>query len=297
MILEIEDERSLLDDEARALMQRCADSAEKTEGVTLPLYAFVRIVDDDEIRVINREQRSKDVSTDVLSFPTVNYPQGKTARDCEKRLRREYDPEMGASLLGDIIISMDHVRAQAQQYGHSEQRETGYLLTHGLFHLMGYDHMTDTDKPVMRAMEERALGAIGLKREEDGMMDEKLLEMAVGMLAYSYVPYSGYPVGAALLSKDGRVFTGCNVENAAYGNTMCAERTALFKAVSEGAREFEAIAVAARGSAPFPCGACRQSLYEFAPDLRVLVTWDGEVRQTTLRQLLPEGFGPSSLGK
>ena len=79
--------------------------------------------------------------------------------------------------------------------------------------------------------------------------------------------------------------------------TPCAERTALFKAVSEGAREFEVIAVAARGSAPFPCGACRQSLYEFAPDLRVLVTWDGNVRRTTLRQLLPEGFGPSSLGK
>ena len=297
MILEIEDERGLLDDKARQLMQRCADSAEKTEGVTLPLYTFVRIVDDDEIQEINREQRGKDMSTDVLSFPTVNYPQGKTAGSCERRLRREYDPEMGASLLGDIIISMDHVRAQAAQYGHSVQRETGYLLTHGLFHLMGYDHMTDTDKPVMRAMEERALGAIGLTREENTVTDEKLLEMAVGMLAYSYVPYSNYPVGAALLARDGRVFTGCNVENAAYGNTMCAERTALFKAVSEGAREFEAVAIAARGSAPFPCGACRQSLYEFAPDLRVMVTWDGNVRKTTLRELLPEGFGPSSLGK
>lgn len=297
MILEIEDERGLLDDEAIRLMQRCADSAEKTEGVTLPLYTFVRIVDDEEIQVINREQRGKDMSTDVLSFPTVNYKQGKTACSSEHLLRREYDPEMGASLLGDIIISMDHVRAQAAQYGHSEQRETGYLLTHGLFHLMGYDHMTDTDKPVMRAMEERALGAIGLTREENTVTDEKLLEMAVGMLAYSYVPYSNYPVGAALLAKDGRVFTGCNVENAAYGNTMCAERTALFKAVSEGAREFEAVAIAARSSAPFPCGACRQSLYEFAPDLRVMVTWDGNVRKTTLRELLPEGFGPSSLGK
>ena len=129
------------------------------------------------------------------------------------------------------------------------------------------------------------------------MTDEKLLETAVGMLAYSYVPYSNYPVGAALLGKDGHVYTGCNVENAAYGNTMCAERTALYKAVSEGAREFEAIAIASRGSAPFPCGACRQSLYEFAPDLRVMVTWDGNVRKTTLRELLPEGFGPSSLGK
>ena len=129
------------------------------------------------------------------------------------------------------------------------------------------------------------------------MTEKMLLEKAVEMLAYSYVPYSGYPVGAALLAKDGRVFTGCNVENAAYGNTLCAERTALCKAVSEGAREFAMIAIAARGSAPFPCGACRQSLYEFAPDLRVLVTWDGIVREAVLSDLLPEGFGPSSLGK
>lgn len=129
------------------------------------------------------------------------------------------------------------------------------------------------------------------------MTDEKLLEMAVEMRRYSYVPYSHYAVGAALLGKDGRVFTGCNVENAAYGNTLCAERTALCKAVSEGAREFEAIAIASSGSAPFPCGACRQSLYEFAPELRVLVTWDGNVRKTTLRELLPEGFGPASLGR
>lgn len=129
------------------------------------------------------------------------------------------------------------------------------------------------------------------------MTDEKLLEMAVEMRRYSYVPYSHYAVGAALLGKDGRVFTGCNVENAAYGNTLCAERTALCKAVSEGAREFEAIAIASSGSAPFPCGACRQSLYEFAPELRVLVTWDGNVRKTTLRELLPEGFGPASLDR
>lgn len=166
MILEFEDELGLIDEEARALMQRCADSAQQTEGVSLPLYVFIQIVSDDEIQVINREQRGKDMSTDVLSFPTVNYPEGKTAGACEKLLRREVDPEIGACVLGDIVISMDHVRAQAAQYGHSIQRESGYLITHGMFHLMGYDHMTDTDKPVMRAMEEKALRAIGLTRED-----------------------------------------------------------------------------------------------------------------------------------
>lgn len=295
MILEFEDERGLLGESDRALLLRCAAAAQEAEGVREPLAVFVRIVDDAEIREVNREQREKDAATDVLSFPTVNYPAGKTAKDCPRLLRREYDPEMGACVIGDILISMDHVRAQAAEYGHSERREAGYLLTHGLFHLMGYDHMTDSDKPVMRAMEEKALASIGLTREEETMTDERLLAMAVEMLDYSYSPYSHYPVGAALLAADGRVFTGCNIENAAFGNTMCAERTALFKAVSEGARTFQTIAIAAHGAAPFPCGACRQSLNEFAPDLRILVTWDGEVRETTLRALLPEGFGSSSL--
>jgi len=298
MILDISDERGLLDGQTRSLMQRCADAAQAAEGVGVPLSVFVEIVDDEAIRAVNRAQRGKDAATDVLSFPSVNYPAGRTAGDCERRLRQEYDPEAGACALGDILISMDHVRAQAAEYGHSERREIGYLLTHGLFHLMGYDHMNDKDKPVMRAMEERALASIGLTREENGQMtDEMLLEMARKAREFAYTPYSGYKVGAALLGADGKVYTGCNIENAAYGNTMCAERTALFKAVSEGARSFTKIAIAGSGSAPYPCGACRQSLFEFAPELDVLVTWDGEVRKTTLAALLPEGFGPSSLGK
>lgn len=129
------------------------------------------------------------------------------------------------------------------------------------------------------------------------MTDRELLDMAIQAMEFAYVPYSGYRVGAALECEDGRVYTGCNIENAAYGNTICAERTALGKAVSEGARRFTRIAIASSGSAPYPCGACRQSLNEFAPDLTVLVTWDGNVEQASLRDLLPHGFGPSSLGK
>ena len=127
------------------------------------------------------------------------------------------------------------------------------------------------------------------------MTDRELLDMAIAAREFAYAPYSNYLVGAALEAEDGRVFTGCNIENAAYGNTICAERTALGKAVSEGALRFTRIAIASSGSVPFPCGACRQSLYEFAPDLRILMTWDGNVRETTLGALLPEGFGPASL--
>ena len=130
------------------------------------------------------------------------------------------------------------------------------------------------------------------------MTDQALVELAFSMLERSYVPYSHFPVGAALLCADGTVFTGCNVENAAYGSTICAERTALVKAVSEGRRDdFVRLAVAGRSEDYcWPCGSCRQMLYEFAPDLTVLVArGDGGFVTLPLRELLPHGFGPSSL--
>ena len=237
-------------------------------------------------------------ATDVLSFPTVNYPAGKTARGCEKRLRAEFDPELGACLVGDIVISRERALAQAAEYGHSPRRELCYLLAHGLFHLMGYDHMTPDEQKEMRAMEEKALGMAGISRGDEAVpvSDDDLLSLARLAMENSYCPYSHYAVGAALLRADGRVFQGCNIENASFGLTNCAERTALFKAVSEGARDFTAIAIASNGSAPYPCGACRQALNEFAPALRVLVTWgEGEVDKTTLPALLPHGFGPRDL--
>ncbi len=129
------------------------------------------------------------------------------------------------------------------------------------------------------------------------MKEEELVQWAVEARTNAYAPYSGFAVGAALLAEDGRVFTGCNVENAAFGLTMCAERVAVFKAVSEGVREFEAIAIAC-GKVPCPpCGACRQVLYEFAPDLLVIMAdAEGkEVQKAKLGELLPRGFGPKSL--
>lgn len=131
------------------------------------------------------------------------------------------------------------------------------------------------------------------------MTDQELVKKAFEMHQFSYVPYSHFPVGAELLTEDGRVFTGCNVENAAYGSTICAERCAILKAVSEGCREgWTAIAIAGKGGDYcWPCGACRQMLYEFAPDLRVLaVRGDGQFMEASLRNLLPHGFGPDSLG-
>ena len=127
------------------------------------------------------------------------------------------------------------------------------------------------------------------------MDDQELVELARLARHKAYAPYSHYDVGAALLAKSGQVFTGCNVENAVYPMVMCAERTAIVKAVSEGQREFVAIAIATRNGGS-PCGACRQVMREFAPHLRVLLADDaGRVRQFSLDQLLPDSFGPESL--
>lgn len=118
------------------------------------------------------------------------------------------------------------------------------------------------------------------------------MDEAVKARAFSHSKYSRFAVGAALLTASGRVIHGCNVENASYGLTCCAERTAVFKAVSEGERDFVAIAVTARdGQGAPPCGACRQVMAEFAPDL--LVYWRdkrGRILHKTLRALLPDMF-------
>ena len=134
------------------------------------------------------------------------------------------------------------------------------------------------------------------------MTHKQLCRTAVEAMQRSYSPYSGYRVGAALLTADGRVYTGCNIENASYTPTVCAERTAIFKAVSEGARDFTAIAVAGgkdgviSGAFP-PCGVCRQVMAEFCPpDFTVLVvTGEDTYVAYTLADLLPSGFGPANL--
>ena len=133
------------------------------------------------------------------------------------------------------------------------------------------------------------------------MTDLELMQLAVEAREMAYAPYSGFRVGAALLAKSGKVYKGCNVENAAYSPTNCAERTALFKAVSEGDREFTAIAiVGGKGEtlAPLcaPCGVCRQVLSEFCEkDFRIVLGMPDEIKVYTLAELLPLSFGKGDL--
>jgi len=125
--------------------------------------------------------------------------------------------------------------------------------------------------------------------------DYELIALATEARERAYAPYSQYAVGAALRGKSGRVYTGCNVENAVYSLTICAERAALFKAVSEGERAFDALAVVT-ANAGSPCGSCRQVLAEFGLDLRVLIATPGKlVAVQTVAELLPRAFGPGDL--
>ena len=132
---------------------------------------------------------------------------------------------------------------------------------------------------------------------------EALIRAALEARKLAYTPYSHFQVGAALLTRDGRIYTGCNIENAAYAPTICAERTALFKAVSEGVRGFEAIAIVGSKEGEVnrvvtsPCGVCRQALYEFCrPDMPVIMAkTEEDYLVMTLGELLPMGFGPANL--
>ncbi len=132
---------------------------------------------------------------------------------------------------------------------------------------------------------------------------QKMIDLAIGQLAFSYVPYSGFRVGASLLTESGKIYTGCNIENASYTPTNCAERTAFFKAVSEGERKFKAICVVGGADGVLtayaqPCGVCRQVMMEFCdPDtFQIILATDREQYEIfTLKEMLPMGFGPKNL--
>jgi cytidine deaminase len=135
--------------------------------------------------------------------------------------------------------------------------------------------------------------------ESENTMDEKkLLEEAVKAREFAYVPYSKFKVGAALKAKDGKVFHGCNIENASYGMTNCAERTALFSAYSEGVTQFDTLVVVADTDRPVPpCGACRQVISELCdPEMEVILTnIKGDVQRFLVKELLPGAFSPNDL--
>lgn len=123
-----------------------------------------------------------------------------------------------------------------------------------------------------------------------------LIEKALEAKKKAYVPYSKFSVGAAILTEDNKIYTGCNIEIASYSPTICAERTAIFKAVSEGHKNISAIAIVGDGDMTFPCGVCRQVLREFGPKAKVIIANSvDEYEEYSLEELLPHSFGPEDL--
>ena len=139
-----------------ALLTRVCEACFDLEGVK-NAGMTVRIASKEEVHALNREMRGVDRETDVLSFPTASFRPDHTAGKEPARVRRQYDPSLGWCNLGDCVISLSRAREQAAEYGHSLSRELGYLTAHSAFHLMGYDHESETDRAAMRQMEERAM--------------------------------------------------------------------------------------------------------------------------------------------
>ena len=248
----------------------------------------------DDMREVNHDTRGVDAVTDVLSFPSLRLRGPVTPEQLGGKLGRTVlDPETGRIMLGDILICLDKACAQACEYGHAMTREVAFLAVHGLLHLLGHDHETQEEEAAMQALQEAALTAAGLPREV--CAHQSLLDQARAVRTHAYAPYSEYQVGACLQASDGTTFTGVNVENASYGVTLCAERSALAAAIAAGARSFTAIAISAK-TLPMPCGICRQALAEFSPDMRVMVADDdGQLIEQRLNELLPAAFKLTSL--
>ncbi len=135
----------------------------ETDRITLQINVGLSLVDDEEIRSINREFRDIDEPTDVLSFPMTDYDLRSTPKDA---MLGDIDPATDELVLGDVVISVERAHEQAEEYGHSFLREFGYLLVHGMLHLLGYDHAQDADSEVMRGMEEKILSELSLSRDD-----------------------------------------------------------------------------------------------------------------------------------
>ena len=250
-------------------------------------YPCIVLTDDESVRICNRDFRSVDRPTDVLSFPADEGDALLTAPD---------------GFLGDIMISVPTAERQAEELGHSTAREISFLTVHGMLHLLGYDHIEPDDELRMLERQRAIIAKIennhlskgnDMKGSFDKSRLKEMLTLSEKARERAYVPYSGFRVGACILGRSGKYYLGCNIENAAYSPTNCAERTALFKAVSEGELEFSAVAIISDSEHhTYPCGVCRQVLAEFcSSDMPVIcANRNGDFIETTLGALLPMAF-------
>lgn len=251
----------------RQTFQNLANLVFREEGFSPQGVLSISFLDGVTMRSLKRRFFHQDVDTDVIAFL--------------------YGEEEQDQVWGEILICGPVALEQAKEQGKDLREEVLTLFVHGLLHLLGYRDEGEEEKKVM---EEKTSQLLGLFAEWEIRM--QLVKKAYAARVFAYAPYSHFRVGAALLSETGTVFTGCNVENASFGLTVCAERVALLKAVSAGVRKFQRLAIVSdAASLCFPCGACRQVLLEFAPSLEVVSassSFDFQVFR--LDALLPYGF-------
>ena len=308
--------------EAVAFLKKGLQAVARLHKLSAKTEVSVSLVSDEVIHVLNKDYRGIDRPTDVLSF----------ALDEAEEPAEVGGPDV--HMLGDIIISAETAVRQGNEYGHGLNRELVYLGVHSLLHLLGYDHMTEEDKEKMREEEEKSLQMIHLSQKDlDGEQDKekadplhfsavvedftvsdqkvikktdksfeknktvkKLYKKALKTRENAYVPFSKFKVGAAVLTKDGDIFTGCNIENSSFGLTVCAERVAMFTAAASGVRRGEMkmlLVVADTEEVTSPCGACRQVIAEFEIPVIIMANVRGEMKQVTLEEVLPFGFKAS----
>mgnify|MGYP002857560211 CR=1 FL=1 len=205
----------------------------------------VTITDNEEIHAINKEYRNVDSATDVLSFPGLEYVTPGDFKAIAKTLKDNYEDYFNMDtdelMLGDIVVSYDKVYEQAKKYGHSPLRELAFLVAHSMMHLFGYDHMTELEAKEMEDKQENILKRLNITRENDLKMIKKasvedinLIKEAKKGMKNSYSPYSKFSVGAAVLTESGKIYRGCNIENASFGLALCAERNAISSAIASG---------------------------------------------------------------
>lgn len=277
----------------------------------------VTLTDNSSIHEINKEYRDVDRPTDVLSFPMIEYSEPAKFDDLEEEFEMDpgsyFNPDSGELLLGDIVVSVEKVFEQAESYGHSTERELAFLVAHSMMHLFGHDHMEPDEAKVMENAQECVLESLGITRDSSGdcsrqgieLSDDLKRELVTGAKAamkQAYAPYSNFKVGAAVLAESGEIYTGCNIENASFGATNCAERTAIFKAVSTGERKIKAVAiVSSSGDITYPCGVCRQVMSEFMDGEGLIIlgydladdksdSTKFDMKEYTLSELLPYSF-------
>lgn len=249
-------------------------------GIKENYIVDVIIVDNKSIQEINRDYRKNDKPTDVISFAFFDDENETISSDIPLSL-------------GQIVISYEKAEEQAKEFGHSVNREMSFLFVHGMLHLLGYDHMKKNDEIVMFQLQDEILGGHKMEKNE-------LVAKAIEARELSYSPYSKFKVGAAVLTADGKVFLGANIENSAYPLCMCAERNALYNAYMHGVKkgDIAALALAADTEGPCaPCGACRQVMSELMPKSApiFMANLKGLVQETSIDELLPFAFSEDDL--